>query len=1328
MSTTSEQSSAADRGTTGGGRRPLHKRVGVTRRALEGPSPLSVAQEQLWFISRLSPGAITYNEGVTIRKEGPLDLAAFRAAFNEILRRHEAWRTTFSLVDDTPVQIVGDEPNLSLPVLDLSALEEPEAERRAEELAAEMVRRPYQLERGPLLRTLLVRFSPVHHRLYLAIHHLIFDGVSLYRIVLPDLVTLYDAYTEGKPSPLPDPVIRYRDYALWEREWIDSSSVRRRLDYWKGELAGLPTLELPIDHPRPSEPTSNGVVRSLEIPQATVGALRSLGREHGATLFQVIAATFAVFLQRYCGQDEVVFGTVCDLRQRPELTDVVGYCLTPLVVRCDLAGAETFVDVIQTVRNQLIDALDNAVPFERVVRETRPTRTAGTNPLFQALLVLEPPATSPSAEWSLHQMENKIANAVGVTKFDLDLELDERPEGHLAGRLAVNTSIFEPTTAARMCEHWVNLLDEVARDSDRKLGEIPLLSAADRRRQLVEWNATETEYPPNLLHDLITEQRRRSPGAVAVADGSRRLTYLDLDRRSNQLAQHLRANGIGPGTVVAVRLERSVEMVVGLLAVMKAGGVYLPLDPSLPEERSAFMMADSGAECLLIDRPGPAGGDGPRVVAMLTDEEVAAYPDVAPELGGDNQSLLFILYTSGSTGRPKGVGIRHGSVVSLLEFMARELELDSFDKMLAITTYSFDIAVIELWLPLMIGAQTFVAHKTASADPRLLVELLESSGTTFLQATPTTWTLLVESGWGGTPGLKALCGGEPLLESLAEALLDRCAAVWNGYGPTETTVYSTLARVERKAPITVGRPVANTQVYIVDERLHPVPIGVTGELLIGGAGVAGGYLNNPDLTVDKFVHNNFDGSGDLYRSGDLARFLPDGRISLKGRRDEQLKLRGLRIEPGEIESLLLTHPTVSAAVVVARELGPGDIRLVAYVVPADGRQLTHGDLRELLRTHLPPYMVPDLFTALDALPLTASGKVDRGALPEVGTPPARAEPQQPTGQIEAQLLEIWARILRTSSLGIDDNFFDAGGHSLLAVRLLSAVERRFKVRVPLSSLLDTGSTVRGMAALIENDSPRHPQMTESTGGRSSFPLFFVHSDERTMLTLRHFKGPLGPSQEVISLLPDRNGWKFDRSRSIEDLAQPLLETIRRAQPNGPYYIAGYSFGGLVAYELAGRLIAAGETIGWLGLLDTLTPAVAVSEVNAASWPVRVLRQARRGPRLTAQLGLEVLREWSERCRIALHLAPPHLFDWQGAFAIVSRYICPGNSAPLTVFVPDRLGEDELRDPSRGWKAIHAGSLVVTFVPGDHTSMVTQPNVGVVADLFADSLRGAQQVQ
>jgi amino acid adenylation domain-containing protein len=1328
VSTASEQSAAAVEGPAPDGRRPRRKSMAVTRRTLEGPSPLSLSQEQLWFISRVSPEAPTYNEAVTIRKDGHLDLDAFSAAFNEILRRHEAWRTTFSLVDDTPVQIVRDQFVLELPVLDLSGLDESEAERHAEELAADMVRQPYPLEHGPLLRAQLVRFSPVHHRLYLAIHHLIFDGVSLYRIVLPELVQIYDAFVDGKPSPLPDPVIRYRDYALWEREWIESSSARRKLDYWKGQLAGAPALELPIDHPRPPEPTASGVVHSVEIPKATVSALRLLGQEHGATLFQVIAASFAVFLQRYCGQDEVVFGTVCDLRQRPELSDLVGYCLTPLVLRCDLAGAPTFVEVIQKVRNQLIDALDNLVPFERVVRETHPTRTAGMNPVFQALLVLEPPATQPSAEWSLHQMENRIANAVGATKFDLDLELDERPEGHLAGRLAVNVSIFEPATAARMCEHWVHLLEEVVRDPHHPLSELSLLSEADRRRQLLEWNATKREYPSDLVHELVAEQRHRDPGAIAVTDSTRSLTYLELDSRANQLAHHLRANGVMPGSVVAVRLERSVDMVVGLLAVMKAGGVYLPLDPSLPRERTTFMMADAAAACLLVDRSVTGVGDGVRVVALLSDEDAAVYPDVAPEAGVDPGSLLYILYTSGTTGRPKGVGIRHSSVVSLLGFMATELGLDSSDRFLAITTYSFDIATVELWLPLVIGAQTFVAPSAAASDPRVLVDFLQTSGATFLQATPTTLTLLVEAGWRGTPGLKALSAGEPLLESLAAELLDRCAVVWNGYGPTETTVYSTMARVERGTPVTIGRPIANTQVYVVDQGMRPVPIGVTGELLIGGAGVAGGYVNNEDLTTDRFVHDRFRGSGTLYRSGDLAKFLPDGRIAIQGRRDQQLKIRGLRIEPGEVESLLLTHPTVAAAVVVAREHEPGDTRLVAYVVPADGQSLAPGDLRTLLRTQLPPYMVPDLFTALEELPRTTTGKVDRGALPEVAALPTSTAPSRPTGELEVQLLEIWARTLRSPSLGVEDDFFDAGGHSLLAVRLLSAVERRLKVRVPLSSLLEGGRTVRGMAALIENDAQHRPPVSHATAAGTSDPLFFVHSDERTMLTLRHFKGPLGQTQEVISLLPERVGWKFDRSRSIEDLALPLLEAIRAAQPEGPYFIAGYSFGGLVAYELAGRLIAAGETIGWLGLLDTLTPAVAVSESRTASWPVRLVHRVGRGPRATLEVGVDVLREWSERCRIALHLAPPHIFDWHGAFVIVSRYTCPGNTAPLTLFVPDQLSNNEMRDPGRGWNAVHAGPIVVNYVPGDHTSMVTQPNVGVVADLFAESLGAAQQRQ
>jgi amino acid adenylation domain-containing protein len=1295
----------------------------VARRHSSGPAPLSITQEQLWYFSQLAPESPVYNELVTIRKTGPFDLDAFRRAFNEIVRRHEIWRTTFETTGGKPLQVVHPITDIELRRLDLSTRPRAEAEREAARLAAEQAPRPYQLDRLPLLRPLLVRFGEDDHRMYLALHHLIFDGVSLSRIVLPELTALYEAFASGRKPALTEPPLQYADYAAWSQQWTQTEEYARRMRYWRQHLQSAPLLQLPLDRPRPPRLSFRGAVERLQLSRELAGRLHALGSQENATLFQVLASSFAVLLQRYSGgQKDIVFAVATDFRPRPELESVVGYCVTPLVLRIDVSGEPPFLDLLRRVRAELLGGLDHQVPFARLVRELQPHRDASINPFFQAILTLEPPFATADRSWSHHQMDPELGNVMGCAKFDLELRFDESPDGQVDGRLIFNTDVFDVATARRMIGHWHTLLEGIVADPSCRVSELPLLTE-DESRQLAGWNATNADYPrQSCVHELIAAQASRAPDAVAAVFGDELLTYGELEQRANRIAHRILATRAS-GSLVAICAERSLDMLVGMLGILKAGAAYLPLDPHHPPDRLAFVLEDSGAPVLLTQRQLLPSLPHHRAEVICLDDSFVDQPDTAPAAPVSPDNLAYVLYTSGSTGRPKGVCVHHRALVNFLTSMARLPGMSKTDTIVAITTYAFDIAAVELWLPLITGARTVIAPQEVASDGRRL-----------MQATPATWQMLIDAGWSGRPGLVALCGGEALPPRLANALIDRTAVLWNMFGPTETTVWSTIAAVQRGDGITIGRPIANTTVHIVDRRLHPVPVGVTGELLIGGDGVARGYLNRSELTAERFVADPFstDPGARLYRTGDLARHCVDGNIEYLGRLDHQVKIRGHRVECGEVEAVLADHPAVAEAVVVAREDEDGrGQRLVAYIVPAGGGAPGLGEPRAHLRSRLPDYMVPAAFVTLDALPLTPNGKVDRKALPPPEWKPVSTTPVAPRTAVEERLAGIWARILHVDPVGVNDDFFELGGHSLLAVRLLVEVEREFGVEVPLTAFFEGSGTVAGLAAAIEAT-----RGAEVVADRLTIPvqplgtapiLFFIHADESGMLTLRHFIGPLGSDQRVVGLLPERIGRRFDRSRSIEDLASPMLETIRQSQPHGPYFLAGYSLGGLLAYEIAGRLQAAGEHVGWLGVLDAGTPAAGARyRQQRLSLRHRVARQRERGARGAAHKTYQVLRREFRAALVRLGLRRSEMsdeFDWRGAKALAARYACPPNEVAMDLFVTAERAAGSGND-SLGWAELHEGVLRIHRFEGDHLGMVTEPQVNLVAEIFSRSLREA----
>lgn len=810
--------------------------MSATASVREAAAPVSVAQEGLWYLSRLAPQSISYNETISIRKDGPLDLAALRHGFNEIVRRHEAWRTTFETFVGEPVGVVHPAPRFELPVLDLSALSGEQAEHQAAQLVAAASRVPYDLRHGPLLRPRLVRFPGEHHRLYLAMHHLIFDGVSIYRVVLPELVALYDAFCAGDPDPLPAPAASYADYARWEQTWIAGPRATRRLAHWQEHLTPAPVLSLPLDRPRPPAPRWRGGVIPVSMPRETVAGLRSVGQRSGSTLFQTLASVWSVLLQRYSGQGEVVFAVAADLRQRPEHQAVVGYSLTPLVLRIDLSDDPSFADLLVRVRNELLDGLDNLVPFERLVRELDPPdRSAGANPVYQTMLVLEPTTAAPDSAWSLHQMESEIGNLVGAAKLDLELELDERPDGAIAGRLIYDRDLFETATATRIAAHFSQLTGAVAADPTLTLSAIPMLSAAERHRVLVEWNATTTEIESRPLHELFEARATRQPDARAVSAGEQTITYGELEARAQAHAEELRRAGTRPGDVVALGSEPSIELIAAVLGVLKAGAAYQLLDPAGPEAELA---------------------------AMGSAEEAACSVQCTARDG----SLL-------------AVATNHAAVVNLATAMATELGIGPPDTVLSLRSRDFADHALELWMPLLAGARILLPPATVAGDGRRLSRLMAAEGVSFVHASPGGWQTLVETGLKARRGLKALSVGGPLSRELADQILQRCQVLWNGYGSVETTGCATLGRVEEAGRITIGRPIANTRAYIRDEHRQPAPIGVAGDLVVAGQGVVSGYLNHAQRSAERFLEDPF-GPASAYRTGDRARWRPDGELEL----------------------------------------------------------------------------------------------------------------------------------------------------------------------------------------------------------------------------------------------------------------------------------------------------------------------------------------------------------------------------------------------------------------------------------------------------------------
>ena len=1030
------------------GNTKLNTRAPIPVRPPGAAVPLSFSQQQVWAHSQMVGEIPIYNEPITIRCSFPLDVALLDRSVIELIRRHEIWRTAFRTVEGAPVQIVQPAPDrFPSEYIDLRALPGPEREMEAVRLATQHAQRRFDMAATPLLRVLVVQMDRAEFRIYMTFHQIVFDAFTAYRILVPELSALYTAFSAGESPSLAVLPLQYGDFSLWQTQKAGDELWRQQLSFWRQKLAGeLPALAWPCDRQKAAAGSHRGETQRFAFNKDLIPPLREFCRAECLSSYMALAASFAALLGRYSGQEDILIGGFSAGRSQPEVEPLAGYFVNPFALRMDLTGNPTFRELAARAKRTVLDALANQdVPFQKIVEDLRLRSHRGRNPLFQIALSQQPLLPPLPEGWDLATEE--VSN--GGAKMDIVTVIDERADS-ISGPITYNSDLFERPTIARMIEHWQLLLAGALANPDCRIGDLPLLTTAEMA-QLAEWNRTDRDYPRNsCLHELIEAQAKRTPDAVALVFEGSELRYRELNARANQLSHHLRSLGVGPDHIVGVCMDRSAEMVVALLAVLKAGGGYLPLDPNYPTDRLTFMVEDSAVKVLVTERALLARCSGLAVQPVCVDEDwsaISRHPQSNPAPLAGPQNLLYVIYTSGSTGKPKGVQICHQAFVNLCASVQREPGTAKDDILLALTTISFDIAAAELFIPLTVGSKIIIASRHMAADPDAIAKCIEEQRVTLMQATPVTWRMLIHSGWQGNKGLKIICTGEALPRSLADQLLARAACVWNMYGPTETTVWSTGGRVSAGTqPVFIGRPIANTQIHILDKNLQPLPAGTVGELYIAGDGVARGYLNRPDLTAARFLANPFNPGSRLYRTGDLARFHANGAIECLGRVDRQVKIRGFRIELDEIESVLREHAGVREAVVVIREDRPGNPLLFGYVIFAE-KAAPLRSIQDSLRQKLPSYMVPEL-VSIDRFPLTPNGKLDRKSLPEPDYERDEDEEfAEPSDETEKMLAELWREALKVDRISIYDNFFDLGGNSLSAIQVLARLQQKTGVRV-----------------------------------------------------------------------------------------------------------------------------------------------------------------------------------------------------------------------------------------------------------------------------------------
>ncbi|MDO9119950.1 MAG: amino acid adenylation domain-containing protein [Nitrospira sp.] len=1299
---------------------PLPPIVPVSR---DGSLPLSFSQQRMWFVQQLAPEATAYNLLFVSRHKGGMSVPVIRQVVNLLSQRHEAFRTTFAMTGAGLEQRIASWESPHLVEIDLRRIPADQREGEARRIAEQEGARPFDLEKGPLARISLITLDQEDHLIVLNLHHIVGDQWS-FGILGRDFAAYYNALCQGQPLPEMTLPIQYADYAVWQRRCMTEAVLAAQEQYWTKTLEHLPILHLPTDFPRPAVQTFEGGLCAVDIPDSVIQRLKQFSAEQHVTPFMTMLACFQLLLSRYTGQVDLAVGCPIANRTHMLMEQLIGTFVNTLALRVDVSGNPSFEGFLERVKNAALGAFANQdYPFDKLVESLQIERDASMAPLVQVLFNM---ANAPIGDIQLYGLEwEPFEVEPGSAQFDLSLSIEL--EVAKKAYFTFNSALFVRETIERFAGHYLALIESAMSNPQARVSELKMLGETERSRILYEWNRTTAEYPhTDCLPEHIEIQAEDHPEAVAVSMDKRVLTYRQLNGKANQLARALRAIGVSSGVAVGVCLERSVDMVPVLLAVMKAGGCYVPLDPDYPRDRVRFMVEDSGAPLVITTSPLADRFSGQSCRTWCLDREGHVFsPDDEHNLpsSASADDLAYILYTSGSTGQPKGVEIRHRSLMNFLWSMKRQPGCTRGDIILSVTTLSFDIAGLELYLPLLVGGRVEIVSRAVATDGHKLRDTLERVQPTIMQATPATWRLLLEAGWTGSPSLTALCGGEALPQDLAIALRDRTKALWNMYGPTETTIWSTVERISSDIPeITIGRPIANTDVYVLDPYLQPVPVGVAGEIYIGGDGVARGYHGRTDLTADRFIPHPFSlhPAARLYRTGDLGRYRTDGKIVHLGRIDHQVKIRGFRIELGEIEAILSRHTKIKQAVVTARDDQHGLKQLAAYLVLQDGQDAGAEELRSFLRAVLPEYMVPSFFVFLDAFPLTANKKIDVRALPppEMTSHTAGQPYVGPRNGMEVQLTALWQQVLGMQDIGIHDNFFDLGGHSLKAAQLFYQLELVFGKQLPLATLFQA-PTIAELASVLTKASwvPPWQSLVAIQPSGTGVPLFMVPGVGGNVLVFAKLARLLGTDQPLYGLQARGLDGKETPFISVSEMAAHYVQEVRRMHPDGPYLIGGVCTGGLIGYEMARQLTALGCQVT-LFMMDTWHPdsysrykhrlvAKAFMSMIVLGKVVGDIRGISRLP----------MNEWwvtlTRKTQVALSLFSQSLTDHiqdrdfqvqrltEATLLAVARYhVVPTSAEVVNVVASNRHVEDVIPDTRHRWQELGAGSSCTVHIPAE----------------------------
>lgn len=1300
---------------------------------------LSFSQESLWFLQQLDPYNNAYHSTYLLKFTGGVNPRYLELALNELVRRHEPLRTLYPNQGGKPVQVIQPFQPFSLPQVDFSSLPEKERQGAVQAYLTEHSNQPFDLHHGPSFRLALLHQAPGVDILFFCTHHVNSDAWSR-QIFFRELTQAYEAFRRGSTPSLPDLPVQYSDYATWQREWLSGNTLAAYIDHWKTILGGdLPVLQLPTDRPRPAMQSYRGIRYYFQIPRDISSRVKQFCQIEHLTPFQLLLSAYALLLMRYSGQEDIILGCPFANRARPELDGLMGLFVNTLPIRVKLSGNPSTRTFLRQIQALMLEAYPwQAAPFEALVSEISPERNLSRSPIFQVTINMR---NVPKQQAGIEGLEiESFLRLDAPGPFDLSLEFDTRTDGSLDASLQYNPDLFDEATILHMVAHYQNLLAGILAGCDSPVSDLEMLTPFEKRHLLVDWNNTARDFRrQDSLQVIFEAQAANTPQAPAVAFGSNTLNYAELNRKANQLARHLLKLGVGRGIPVGLCMERSPDMVVAMLAIIKAGGAYVPLDPAYPPGRLEFMVRDTGIQVVVsLDRwvdTLPAGlFSGLKLVRMDSQaDEISQHEAENPPCLAEPQDVAYIIYTSGSTGTPKGICIPQRAINRLV-WNTDYIQLSSHDRVAQASSMSFDAATFEVWGALLHGACLVGIPQETLLSPLDLRQAIREQGIQVMFLTTALFNQVASIAPDAFATLRCLLfGGEAVTPSWVRQVLQAGPPqhLVHVYGPTETTTFATWQQVREVAEdavtVPIGKPIANTSAYVLDKNLHPVPVGVTGELYLGGPGLAVGYHNRPELSSERFIPNpfrneekqaGFTDCDRLYRSGDLVRFKPDGSIEFVGRTDNQVKIRGFRIELGEIEAAIRQFPGVQQVTLLVRTDQPGEKRLVAYLVPSAGAGMDLEALREHLRARLPTYMLPAAFLILESFPLTANGKVDLHALPSPDYPLQEQHYLAPRNEIETRLVAIWKDVLGVEQVGVQDDFFELGGHSLMAVRLFERIESEFGQSLPLMMLFKNGTIEAISQALEDKEGHSPPQgiaIIRPEGTQT--PLFIISAS----LYMRDLVTLMPPGRALYGLDPVQNGKKVFQI-SIQETAGIYYRNLVDFYPQGPYMLLGHSANGLFALEIARLLIQNNKEVTFLGLLDTLPPGAKKQARFTNRVMIHIKNLQGKNPAQVFQYIGRSLRTLMERTRRGMIIKTNKIEDYGKVnrdkedmrILLMDAYNPEPYPGKVTLFAAAERPWYMSWDPLTGWKDFITGQIETVLTPGDHMTMLDMPNAAILA--------------